>query len=160
MRKLFLWIFRDFMGIFKTLKTKFFWPRTAAARLGRSTVAVDRRARKRARRLPLSRSTARSTDWEQPTLGLLPVDRAVDRPRYREQRSLSGRPLSRPGANREQPALSRSTVRSTGSWGSQRARIRARRSTLRSTGYMVQSTVRSTDLAWQLQFWARKTRYL
>ena len=43
--------------------------------------------------------------------------------------SLSGRPLGRPGATREQPALSRSTVRSTGLWVSQRARIRARQST-------------------------------
>ena len=41
-----------------------------------------------------------------------------------------GRSTARSTAtNREQPALSRSAVRSTGSRGSQRARIRARRST-------------------------------
>ena len=88
MIKLFLCIFRDFMGIFKTLKTKFFWPRTAAARLGRSTVAVDRRARIRARWLPHK-----------------PVDRTVDRLRAGCSRVAPGRParellLSGSGAGR------------------------------------------------------------
>ena len=53
MIKPFLCNSRDFMGIYWIINTLFFWPRTAAARLGRSTGRST---------VPCSRSTVGSTD--------------------------------------------------------------------------------------------------
>ena len=109
MLKLILWIFRDFMGIYWIINTLFFWPRTAAARLGRSTerstvpssrstLAIDRRARIRARWLPHE-----------------PIDRTVDRLRAGCSRLESvDRAVDRP-ESRCSLDLGRSTDRSTGS---------------------------------------------
>jgi len=60
----------------------------------------------------------------------LPVDRSVNRPTVIfDPLAATGRPPGQPKQTESKPALSRSTVGSTGPTGSQRARICARRST-------------------------------
>ena len=87
MLKLFLWIFRDFMGFIWELKTQFSTSEFSPARLWRSTGPVDRtqsrstgRAQGRARSQPLG-----PVDWAVDRLKathsrVAPVDRAVDWP--------------------------------------------------------------------------------
>ena len=118
--------FRRFMGIFRIKKNMFFCPRfwlpaLAVDRNGRpGQEPVDRSGRPDVHKIvhvavSVGRSTDRSTDCEQPTLGLLPVDRAVDWQRVLLSVSGAGRPGGRPvAANGQKLTVVRSTVRSTG----------------------------------------------
>ena len=120
MIKLFLCNFTSFYGFIRICFYPIFLTITAAARLGRSTgrstVAVDRRARIRAR-------------W----LTHKPVDRTVDRLRAGCSRVAPGRPSGRKGQRAVALCIwVRSTARSTGSC--QRSNVTVGRSTDRSTG--------------------------
>ena len=106
MIKLFLWIFRSFMGIFTIFLNPVFWPRTVPDRLWRST---DRSTGPRVGRPTctdlctlgwhLGRSTGRSTGPESSALCFSTVDRPVDRRSPTViYMTVGGRPGGRPPA--------------------------------------------------------------
>ena len=106
MIKLFLWIFKKFMGIFRLLFNKFFWPRTLPARLWRSNGPVDRTQSRSTDRSTdvhrsvhvgwhLGRSTGRSTGPESSALCFWAVDRL---PPTVKNMTVGGRPAGRPPA--------------------------------------------------------------
>ena len=109
-------------------------PRLAFQSTGRST---GKRSKNRPLR-PLVDHPVDRTQNQRAT-ALWSVDRSVDREQPESNLLSVGRPCGRPAYGAASVHVSVHVGRP-----------------LRSTGYLVRSTVRSTDLAWQRQFWSEK----